>query len=88
MYHITTRGICCGADVPTFSLMLFYLQKLKVVSSDAQIVKDAENILPIPDFRGALIAPIRHQALALFNPAIIVDKNKILSTYLASNKQT
>lgn len=58
--------------------MLVYLQKLKIVSSDAQIVKDAENIAPIPDFAGALIAPIRHQALALFNPAISWTKTRYL----------
>lgn len=51
-----------------------YLQNVKGVSSDAQAVKDAQYILPTPDFRGALISPFRQQALALLDPATPWEK--------------
>lgn len=46
-----------------------YLQNAEGVSSDAQSMKDAQYILPTPDFTGTLISPFRHQALALLDPA-------------------
>lgn len=60
---------------------LEYLQIAKGVSSDAQTVKDGQYILPTPDFRGTLISPFRHQALALLDPATPGTQN-ILSRYL------
>lgn len=48
---------------------LVYLQILEGVSSDAHVVKDAQYILSIPDFTGALVSPFRHQAVALLDPA-------------------
>lgn len=46
-----------------------YLQNAKDISSDAQGVKDAQYILSTPDFTGDLICPIRHQTLAVLDPA-------------------
>lgn len=46
-----------------------HLQYIKGSISDAQAMKDAQYILPTPDFTGALISPFRHQALAVLDPA-------------------
>lgn len=48
---------------------LMYLQNFKGASSDAQVVKDVQYIHPIPDFTSTLISPLRHQDLALLDPA-------------------
>ena len=71
-----------------------YLQKAESSSCDAQGVKDAQYILPTPDFTGAFISPFRHQALALLDPATPWTKHpqlifsKIMRTTNQNNKVT
>lgn len=59
---------------PFWSICCVYLQNVEGVRSDAQSVKDAHYFLPTPDFTGSLIAPLRHQALALLDPAGVTIK--------------
>lgn len=48
---------------------MLHLQHVKGCIGDAQGVKDAHDVLPTPDFAGALVSSLRHQALAVLDPA-------------------